>query len=70
MTETEALDTAKRIADALGWTWIEPARAVKVRGWMRGDRWQIVTNRGQRGCNVRITLSDNGYMISGSFCPR
>jgi len=70
MTETDALETARRIADVLGWTWLEPARAVKVRGWLRGDRWRIVTNHGQRGCNVQFTLGDDGRMISGSFCPR
>jgi hypothetical protein len=73
MTREEAIQRARAIADAEGWRWEEPVEATSRQRWVFWGpvEWEIVTNVGMRGCNVRIAIdSTTGDVIRKHFCPR
>jgi len=72
MTETDAIGIAEQVAAANGWTWLEPVHASLKRSFFtRAKHWEVVSNSGSIGCNVRILIDDrDGAIVKAVFCPR
>jgi hypothetical protein len=74
LTREEAIDRARLIALEEGWTWEEPVGARCYReGWFRNRRtyWEVWSNAGCRGCNVRVVIeADTGRICVMAFLPR
>jgi hypothetical protein len=71
MTESEAIAIAKVEVAKNDWSWFEPVRASQRSTLFRGKRWKIVSNFGNRGCNVRVVIDDqDGSIIQAGYCPR
>jgi len=72
MTEKDAVERAKAIAESEGWPWIEPVRANGFRRLFSGEkRWRVTSNCRNRGMNVRIVLRDvDGSVLEKGFLPR
>lgn len=78
MTRDEAIALARTTAEARGWTWHGEVRATlhkkaRVLPWLFGSSswWDIRSNAGARGCNVRVCIDDDsGEVTSAGFLPR
>ena len=71
MTKTEAIAIAKGTAERNQWTWREPVEANRSFTLLLRKRWHVVSNAGNRGCNVRIEIDDcTGDVLQAAFCPR
>jgi hypothetical protein len=73
MNAKEAISLAVDVAEAEGWTWLEPAIAKRKRGWIFFGPfiWHVLSNAESIGCNVRIEIDDTtGRIISKHFMPR
>ena len=71
MTEEKALEVAREVASAEGWTWLEPVRVRRRRRWFGSPFWEIVSNSNARGMNVRVVVDDaTGRVLEKWFLPR
>ncbi len=78
MTREEAIDRARKAAEAQGWPWEGPIRAALHKpSWIerlfekRTGSWGVFSNINMRGANVRILLDDESGEILGKwFAPR
>jgi hypothetical protein len=72
LTEKEALDLAKRVAEAQGWAWVEPARGALYRAWFgEGGRWEVASNARGLGAIARIVLdAETGAVLDKGYTPR
>lgn len=72
MTEQEAIEIAKKVAETEGWGWIEPVSAHCRRRWFFGRRvWFIWSNAGSRGTIVRVKIDDaTGKVLQKGYMPR
>jgi len=68
----ELIRISRELAAARGWTWLEPVRVRRFReGFFGPRRWEVVSNAGARGCNVRVVFDDeSGALVRSSFLPR
>ena len=64
ITAEKAEQIAKSLADAVGWRWITP---VSVRETTTS--WKVVTNRGKRGMNIRISIDKNSGRLLSAIYP-
>ncbi len=72
MTEQEAVDIARRVAEQEGWAWVEPTLADLRRPWFgRGGRWEIFSHRLGLGAKVRVVIDDQtGEALEKGYIPR
>lgn len=72
MTREATVEKAKAVAEAEAWPWYEPIDVRRYRRWWFGKAyWEVFTNQGSRGCNVRIEIDDaTGKVVLKSFNPR
>ncbi len=72
MTETEAAQIARQLADAEGWAWIDPPLCTHHKGWFgRPGKWEVFSNRNGLGAKVRVVIDDlNGEVIDKGYIPR
>ena len=75
MTESEAIDLAKRVAKAEGWAWIEPARTAFSRPWFGKDkgkgRWVVFSNAIGFGAIARVVIDDQtGAVLDKGYISR
>ncbi len=59
ITEHEAIDRAKQVAEAQGWGWAEPVLATLYRPWFglgKGGKWEVFSNVQRVGGNVRVVI--------------
>jgi hypothetical protein len=72
MTQDDAINTARGVAASEGWPWIEPVRARLRRRWLVGaPYWEVFSNAGSRGMNVRIVIDDRtSAVLEKGFLPR
>jgi hypothetical protein len=73
MTEAEVLAVVRRVAAERGWPYAEPVLVTRRRPWFRksGGTWEIFTNRGFIGGNIRMVIEDEtGVVLSQGFSPR
>ena len=70
MTAEEILPLARLAATEREWTWCEPVRVTPV--LCKGVKaFQVETNVGYRGVNIRLVLSaENGDVLEAGFLPR
>ena len=71
-SEDELIRTARELATARSWTWLEPVRVRRFReGFLGPRRWEVLSNAGSRGGNVRIVFDDtSGDVVGSFFLPR
>jgi hypothetical protein len=60
ITEQEAIERARRAAEASGWAWLEPVSAQRT-----GRGWEVFSNVLKRGGNVRVLVDRQSGEISG-----
>jgi len=66
ITEQEAIERARRIAEEQGWAWLEPVRARRT-----GRGWEVFSNVLKRGGNVRVLVDrQSGEILEKGFNPR
>jgi len=78
MTEEDAIQIAKEVAEENGWTWRGQVSAslhkpLGLAAWLFGSRscWNVTSNAGMRGCNVRVSIdAESGEVIRKAFGPR
>jgi len=72
MERNEVLLIAHEVAETEGWIWLEPVRIEPNRCWPFGrERWDVLTNWGSRGCNIRLEIDDEtGQILSKGYAPR
>ncbi|MGH7675317.1 MAG: PepSY domain-containing protein [Gemmatimonadales bacterium] len=74
MTQEEAIDRAKQVADEQGWGWAEPVMARLSRPWFglgKGGKWEIFSNVQRRGGNVRVVIdAQTGDVLEKGYMPR
>ncbi len=72
MTESEAVQRAREIAEAKGWAWVEPSTSCFRRAWFGGGgKWQIFSNASGLGAKVRIVIDDaTGTVLEEGYIPR
>jgi hypothetical protein len=73
VTADEALDLARTVAAAEGWAWQEPVRVRRQKSWIffGPASWEVWTNAGSLGCNVRIVIDDGSrQVVVKRFLPR
>jgi hypothetical protein len=73
MTDVEAIERARRVAQAEGWPWEEPISATtKKKGlFSKSLYWQIISNRRYRGMNAIICIDDDtGEVLTKGYQPR
>lgn len=71
MTESDALELARRVAAESGPLWLEPVRVTRKRRWFRFVGWVVCSNAGGRGRNVQVEIDDaTGDVLRGAFLPR
>ena len=72
MSEAEAIDRAKRIAQGEGWAWAEPAEATLYRAWFgKGGRWVIFSNARGLGAKARVVIdAQTGEVLEKGYVPR
>jgi hypothetical protein len=70
MTAEEILPLARQAATEREWSWCEPVRVTPV--VCKGvNAYQIATNVGYRGVNIRFVLSaEDGAVLEAGFLPR
>jgi len=70
MTKEQALDLARRTAEAEGWPFLDPMSVKFQKGWFgRPGHWFIETGINTRGgCTVNITINDRtGTVVHKEF---
>lgn len=69
MTEQEAIETAKKVAEAEGWYWAEPCETELFRRWILGPRlWMVWSNAKTFGANVGIVIkASTGRVIRKEY---
>jgi hypothetical protein len=67
-----AVHRARQLAEAQGWTWVEPAVATLRRRWFgRGGRWEVCSNAHALGAKVRVVLdAESGQVLEQGYIPR
>jgi hypothetical protein len=72
MTEQEAIDRAKQVAEEQGWAWVEPAHAAWRPAWFRkGGKWEIFSNAHGLGAKARVVIdSRTGAVLEKGYVPR
>ena len=72
MTEDEAIQLARSIAEQEGWPWRGTVTASRSRRGLVGrPEWLITSNAQARGLNVRVRIDDHtGQILSREFAPR
>jgi hypothetical protein len=73
MDETEVLDVARKSAQEEGWVWRGKVRARKTRQYFFFGpfRWNILTNAGCRGSNIRMVIDDDtGEILMKAYALR
>ena len=72
ITEQEAIDRAKQVAEAQGWGWAEPAYASLSRLWFgKGGKWEIFSNARGLGTKVRVVIdAQTGAVLEKGYMPR
>lgn len=72
MTTQEVLTIAKQVAISEGWSWKEPIKVTKSRGFLFGaTRWVVISNSDKIGSNVRIEIDEaTGKILSKNYLPR
>jgi hypothetical protein len=72
ITEQQALEIARRVAEERGWPWVEPVRAATRREFIVYGRetWEVWSNAESRGDNVRVVLDvRDGFVRDASYSP-
>jgi len=72
MTQGEAIELARKLAERNNWTWREPVRAVRSRRWFVGRSiWKVISNADSKGCNVTVEIDDISHeTYRAAFSPR
>ncbi|MCI0712828.1 MAG: hypothetical protein L0154_21915 [Chloroflexi bacterium] len=73
MTEQEAIEIARKVAEAEGWYWTEPCETKLYRHWWLLGRlkWCVRSNADYWGANVVVTIDDaTGKVLRKGFAPR
>jgi hypothetical protein len=72
LSDDELIRLARELAAARSWTWLEPVRVRRFReGFFGPRRWEVLSNVGSRGCNVRVVFdAESGAVVGSSFLPR
>jgi hypothetical protein len=80
MTEKEAIEKARLIAEQEGWPWLEPVKAGlwedKEKTWLftksiYRKKWSVTTNYLNRGANVKISFdAETGEVLEKVCLPR
>ena len=73
ISEEDALEAARQLAAARGWTWLSPVKVWRSRTFVLFGRrtYRIGTNSGMRGCNVWVTVDAyDGTILEANFIPR
>lgn len=74
MTEQEAIERAKQVAQEQGWGWAEPVLATLYRPWFgfgKGGKWEIFSNVQRRGGNARVVIdAETGAVLEKGYLPR
>jgi hypothetical protein len=73
MTSEEAIEKAREIADAEGWSWRTPvAVSVRRRYYLVGPREiHVTTGAGSLGASVRVVFdAETGAVVQRGFIPR
>jgi hypothetical protein len=73
MTEAEAIERARQVAEAEGWPWEEPISAItKKKGlFSKLVYWQMISNGRCRGRNAIICIDDeSGEVLTKGWLPR
>ena len=71
ISEEEAVNIAKKVAETNGWLWLGDTQLIK-RGWFFKTRnWTVLSNADMIGCNVWVEIdSITGAVVSSGFSPR
>jgi hypothetical protein len=72
VTEREAIDKARAVAEREGWAWVEPARVTFRKPWFgKGGKWEVFSNAMGLGAMARVVLDDeSGAVIEKGYIPR
>jgi hypothetical protein len=73
MTEAEAIERARRVAEAEGWPWEEQISAMTRKKGLFSNSlyWQVISNRPMRGRNAIICIDDEtGEVLTKGFQRR
>ncbi|PWT82228.1 MAG: hypothetical protein C5B58_08575 [Acidobacteria bacterium] len=71
ISEADAVRLARGVAEKEVWTWLEPVEAQLVQAHGGAWQWNVCSNAGRRGVNVRIVMDAvSGDIIAKAFLPR
>jgi len=71
MTREEAIEIAKKTAEANGWPWSEPVQAIKRGFFPFKQSWEVLSNADRRGANVLVEIDErSGSIRRSAFLPR
>jgi len=73
ITRDEAIEIARRAANARGWRWETPVRVTRSRRFLLFGRasYEIWTNADVRGCNARFIVDgENGSVRRAAWLRR
>lgn len=73
ISEGEALQRARAVAEERGWRWERPVAVTLSRRFIvfGRRRWHIRTNSEMRGCNVYIVVDgEDGAVLHAAYLPR
>jgi hypothetical protein len=72
ITEADAIGRARKVAEAEGWAWVEPAQATLRRAWFGGGgKWEIQSNARGLGAKARVVLDAvTGAVLDKGYVPR
>jgi len=72
ISEREAVEIAKQVADENDWIFAEPVLATFHSDWFsKGGKWEIYSNAERLGAKVRVVIeSPSGKVLEKGYIPR
>jgi len=71
ISRSDAIRLAHDVAETESWTWLEPVTAKLVQAEAGGWQWNVCSNAGCRGTNVRVVINAaTGQVLEKAFLPK
>lgn len=71
LSEKDAIECVKDIAEKNGWAWVEPIEITWHPNWFgKRGKWKIMSNANGLGAKIRVVVDTEGQVLEQGYVAR